>query len=423
MKLPKPLALAATSLLAVSALAGCSAGGSEDGPVTLTFQAFANTPEGQTIHQDIVDAWNEEHPETQIELVLTPIDSIYERLSTQAAGGTLPDIFMDDVQDIRQYVEEGFVADLDGLLAEETVDSIDEGVLEAVQIDDTFAGIPTGMQTYAVFANRALIEAAGQTVPTGDSLSWDDFQALAEATTTDSTSGIVWGLKSPTAAFLSLGLGFDAAYFSGEGSDATFELGDAEMEIPNRVSEMITDGSIDPTGASLSSAEVLPTFYSGGAAMIVQQSYHIANIASDAPEGLDWVVLPPLAGSESAEQAAIPQTISISSESEHQEQAAAFLDYFMGADNLASLNYAEGFVPPTEESREAVAALANGANGWAEILQSGENLVPMPASAATAYPSWKSTVANPAFQQFLSGQIDEAALESQLTDGWDQTNR
>ncbi|GAA2933768.1 extracellular solute-binding protein [Microbacterium luteolum] len=425
MKLYKPAALALGTTLTVALLAGCAGSAENDagGPITLSFQAFANTTDGQTANQAIVDAWNENHPDIQIDLVLTPIDSVYEKLSTQAAGGTLPDIFMDDAQDIRQYVEQGFVADLHDHLSEETVDSIDEGVRGAVQIDDILAGIPIEMQTYVVFANRGLIEASGQEVPTGDSLSWDDLEALASATSSSGVHGLAWGLKSPTAAFVSLGLGFGAEYFSGEGGEAKLDVGAAEMDIPNRVKDMIEAGSLDPAGVSQSSADVLPTFYAGQAAMLLQQSYHIANFETDAPEGVDWVVLPPLEGSDGSQQAAIPSTISVSAESDHIEEAAQFLDFYMEAENLAELNLAEGLIPPTQEGRDVLASLAADKTGWGAVLQSGESLVPAPASAATNYPGWKTTVATPAYQQFLSGAIDEKQLKSQLVDGWNQTNR
>jgi multiple sugar transport system substrate-binding protein len=421
MKSWKILPIAVGCAVAGGSLVACSSSASEgggSGPVSLTFQAFGNTPEGQTANKSIVDAWNKDHPDTHINLVMTPIDSVYDKLSTQAAGGTLPDIFMDDAQDVRQYVEQGYVADLKGHVANATVDSIDPGVRDTVQINKVLAGVPIEMQTYVVFANRGLFKSAGQAIPTGASLKWDDFEKLAKATTSSNAAGLTWGLKSPTSAFVSLGLGFDAKYFTGQGKNAKIQVGDNEMAIPNRVKKMIDAGYVDKKGVSQASADVLPTFYAGKAAMLLQQSYHIANTAADAPKSLDWVVLPPLEGTNGTQQAAVPQTISVSAESKHLDQATQFLDFFMNAKNLADLNLAEGLIPPTQAGRDALAKLTATKNGWAAILKSGENLVPAPASAATNYPGWKSTVANPSYQQFLQGAIDESQLKTQLTDGW-----
>lgn len=419
------LTIAATAAVL---LTSCASGGggeeeSDTENATLTFQAFANTPEGQTANEAIVEAWNADHPETQIELIMTPIDSVYDKISTQMAGGTAPDILMDDAQDIRQYVNEGYIADLSDYLASSVIDSIDSGVLDTVTIDDKLAGIATEMQTYVVFANTDLLAAAGIEVPSGDSMTWDELENLARKATTDDTYGITWGLKSPTAAFISLGLGFDAQYFTGEDEDAEVALGDAEMEVPERVKAMIDDGSIDPVGVTQPSSDVLPTFYGGKAAMIVQQSYHIANVANDAPAGLNWAVLPPLEGSAGTQQAAIPTTISVSAQSDHPQKAADFLAYYMEAKNLASINRAEGLIPTTADARAELADQTADLNGWAEVLKSGETLVAAPASSATNYPSWKTTVATPAYQQYLSGAINAEQLAMQLEDGWDQVNR
>lgn len=424
MKLHKYAAVIAAATLTTGLLAGCSGNNpGPSGPVSLTFQAFANTPEGQAANKKIVDAWNKANPDTTVNLVMTPIDSVYEKISTQMAGGTAPDILMDDAQDIRQYVNDGYIVDLTPLLSKDTVGSIDPGVLDTVKINDTIAGVPTEMQTYVVLANKDLLDAAGVTIPTGDSMSWDEMKSIAKASTKDGISGMTWGLKSPTAAFVSLGLGNGAKYFTGQDKDAQSSIGSVEMDIPQRVRAMITDGTMDRVGVSQASSDVLPTFYSGKAAMVMTQSYHIANIAKNAPADLNWVVLPPLEGSSGTQQAAIPTTISVTANSKSPEQAAKFLEFYMKAENLSDLNFAEGLIPTTEKARAAMATATADKNGWAAVLKSGSNLVAAPASAATAYPAWKAKVANPAYQQFLSGSIDSEALKNQLNNGWTQANK
>ena len=73
------------------------------------------------------------------------------------------------------------------------------------------------MQSYVVFANVDAFEAAGVEVPTGETLAWDDFEALAAELTTDDGFGLGWGLRSPTATIMNLALGFGGDFFTVDG--------------------------------------------------------------------------------------------------------------------------------------------------------------------------------------------------------------
>lgn len=64
-----------------------------------------------------------------------------------------------------------------------------------------------------------------------------------------------------------------------------------------------------------------------------------------------------------------------------------------------------------------------GKNGWKEIMASGAGLKKAPFPSVDNYPQWKDQIATPAFQQFLAGKTDAAALQNALTDGWASVNR
>ncbi|PRB18365.1 ABC transporter substrate-binding protein [Microbacterium sp. MYb62] len=421
------IALAAAAITALT-LASCSSGGdtTEDAgdgePVSITFQSFSDQPAAIQATKEIVDAWNDDNPDIQVEIVQAPTDSLDDKLTTQFVGEVAPDIIHYEVLGIVPFARDGYLADLSELLSKDTIDDIDPGVLASVTVDDQMIGAPTELQTYVVFANKTLLEAAGVDIPTGDSMTWDELDEIAKATTSGDVHGITWGLKSPTAAFMSLGMGFGSEYFTGEGDDMKVDVKDADLEVPNRVRSMIEDGTVDPIGVTQSGSDVLATFYAGKAAMTVQGSYQVANIATDAPADMDWIVLPALAGSEGAVQAANPQTLSINIDSPHQKQAAEFLDYFMQTDNLVKMNIADGLIPTTISAREALAEQTADQNGWPEIVQSAEGLDGPVFLQANGFVRWKDTVATPAFQKFLGGEIDDKGLASELDDGWAQVN-
>jgi ABC-type glycerol-3-phosphate transport system substrate-binding protein len=180
------------------------------------------------------------------------------------------------------------------------------------------------------------------------------------------------------------------------------------------------DETVLPVTLTQSGSEVLASFYAGQIAMTVQGSFQAANIATDAPEGFDWVVLPPLEGPEGAGQAANPQTLSVNIDSEHVEESAAFIEYFTQAENLAALNEADALIPATTSAQELMAENLAGDPGWDVILSSGQHMTDAPYLFVDAYAQWKDTVATPAFQRFLAGETDSAGLAEELQAGWDE---
>ncbi|QEW02291.1 ABC transporter substrate-binding protein [Microbacterium lushaniae] len=411
--------------VAAIALAGCqqgsanSDGGGDGDAVTLQFQSLSDQPTTQAAIEEIVDAWNAENDDVQVKIVQAGWDGTYDKLITQFTGGTAPDIIHFEASSIVSFAADGYLADLTDLIDPELKSDISEGIWESVTHDDQIVAYPSTLQSYMAFANADLLDAAGVEIPTGETMTWEELQEIAKATTTGDQFGLGWGLGSPTATMMSLSLGNDGGFFEGEGEDVTIEVGDDELAAAERIHEMAyTDKSIEPTSLTQSGSDVLPSFYGGKVAMTVQGSFQATNIANDAPEGFNWVALPPLEGTAGAFQAANPQTYSVNVDSEYVEESAEFLNFFMGGENLAKIAYADALIPSSEAARAEVEELAGDDAAWQQVLASGEGLVGPPFLKVSKYTEWKDTIATPAFQQYLANQIDRDQLATQLTDGW-----
>ncbi|QCR41751.1 hypothetical protein C1N74_15800 [Microbacterium sp. SGAir0570] len=410
--------------IAAVALAGCQQGSANDSGgdgdvVTLQFQSLSDQPATQAAISEIVDAWNAEHDDVQVKIIQAGWDGTYDKLITQFSGGTAPDIIHFEASSIVSFAADGYLADLTDLIDPELKSDISDGIWESVTHDGQIVAYPSTLQSYMAFANADLLAEAGVEVPTGATMTWDQLREIARATTTADHYGLGWGLGSPTATMMSLSMGFDGGYFDGEGDDVTIEVGDDELAVPERIHEMAyTDRSIDPTSLTQSGSDVLPSFYGGKVALTVQGSFQATNIAADAPEGLNWVALPPLEGSAGAIQAANPQTYSVNIDSEHVEESAEFLNFFMDGENLAKIAYADALIPSSGAARTQVAELAGDDAAWKQVLASGEGLEGPPFLKVSKYTEWKDTIATPAFQQYLADQIDRDQLAAQLSDGW-----
>ncbi|PXY27918.1 ABC transporter substrate-binding protein [Prauserella muralis] len=406
----------ATGLLATA----CGGGSGDDsGPVTLKFQSLSDQPAAIEATNKIVKAWNDEHPDVRVEVVPAGWDGVYDKLITQFNAGSAPDIVHYEAAGIVPFAVDGYLADLSPYLSEQTRADIPKGILDSVTVDGQVIAYPTELQSYMVFANRKLLQRAGVEIPTGPTMSWEQLREIAKATTKDGTYGLGWGLSSPTAAFMALAPGFGGKYFEGTGDNTTISIGEGETALPELVHTMAyEDKSIMPVTLTQSGSKTLAPFYEGQIAMTVQGSYQAANIAKDAPKGLDWVVLPPLAGPAGPEQAANPQTLSVNIDSEHVEESAEFIEFFTSTENLAALNEADALIPATNSAREALAGKLGSANGWDAILSSGEHLTSAPYLFVDKYAQWKDTVATPAFQRYLARETDAAGLARELEDGW-----
>ena len=73
---------------------------------------------------------------------------------------------------------------------------------------------------------------------------------------------------------------------------------------------------------------MLPAFFGGKCAMTVQGNFPAQGMILQSPKGFNWAMFPLLKG-KTQDQVANPQTISISQQSEHKEEAMQFIAYFV----------------------------------------------------------------------------------------------
>lgn len=418
-------AVAAIALALPLALTGCSAfgvGGDDEDGTTLTFQSLAFQDPTIAATESIVETWNEEHPDIQVDLVQGSWDNVHDQLVTQFQGGTAPDIIHDESADIMGFANQGYLADLSPYFSDEVNDSVSQEVWDTVTTaDGQVVAAPTLLQSYVVFANTEAFAEAGVEIPTGETLTWDDFQSLSAELTDGEAYGAGWGMQQPTAPVMNMALGFDGTFFTGESGSMDIEVTENELAVPERIHEMAhEDLSLDPVSLTQSGSDVLPGFFDGKYAMYVAGNYVAQQLVESAPEDFDWAVLPPLAGTAGPAQGANPQTMSVSAESENVEASAEFIDFFMQAEHQASLAEGDWLIPSSTEARDLVAEHTAGEDGWEAILASGESLSAAPYQSAFKYPQWKDQFATPALQQYLADEITVEELREQLVDGWSE---
>lgn len=190
--------LAAVALTGAAALAltGC-AGDPEpasaydpDEEVTLVFTWWGNDDRAQR-YQDLIDAFEQEHPNITIEGNFTDFPSYWEKRKTEAAGGGLPDVWQFSDSYLREYAEPGLLLDLETVSEYIDFDAFDDGLTQTGQLEGTQYSLPTGYSAWAIFLNDGLIEQAG-VEPYEGGTSYEEYDEWM-ASVTEATGGAVYG--------------------------------------------------------------------------------------------------------------------------------------------------------------------------------------------------------------------------------------
>lgn len=367
----------------------------------------------------IVADWNQANPDATVKIVYGDVNNMQDKLTTAFAGNVAPDIFQHEAASILTFSKQGYLANLSYEMRN-LKPSIPAGLWNVGSYQAKLYGVPTMTQTYTIFANVDAFKKAGIPIPTGTgTFTWDDYRALAKKFTTDGKYGVAWGLKSPAAMSMIMGMNYNAKFFRGLTTNPYLSVGASELEVPSRIHDMIyVDKTIDPASLTMSGAGPVPGFLAGKYAMIFAASYVASDLDVAAKAaGFNWTALPLLKGVTN-QQGANPQTLSISAQSKYKKQAAAFIRFMMQDQNLSELALGEGLIPSTKGSLKAVQVAKKGSAGWQQLMDDGGALTLAPFTLVADYQKWKDTVLQPAMQQYIQGKITIQELKKRELDGW-----
>jgi multiple sugar transport system substrate-binding protein len=416
----KLLGLYAALVLCVAlAATTAQAGRAKHDVVNLNFATYVWQPTTVKAMNAIVDSWNKTHASIQVHIVPVDVNSVHDKLLTNFVGGTPADIIHDEAADIAGFTQQGYLADMAPLIPKDLKNEIPQSEWATVNFGHRITGVPIMLQTYNVFANMDLLKAAGVKAPTtAQPWTWDKFQAVARKLSTGGNFGVCWGLKSPTATIQTLSLNWGAQWFYLDNGRWTVKVGAPEQQILKIMHNMVyVDKSIDAAGIGLSGSAVLPAFFGGKCAMTVQGNYQAQGMIQQSPKGFNWAMFPPLKGT-TQDQAANPQTLSISAQSQHKAEAMQFIAYALNAQNMAKLAAGDWLIPAAPAAAKIVVKSTKHYGSWKNAVSAVPHFKKANWVTLTAYARWKAEVATPSFRQYLGDKISLDQLTTQLTSGW-----
>lgn len=161
--------------------------GSRAQQAVVSFMVFGD-PAELAAYQDLVAAFEEAHPELDVQLRHIPDQAEYRRrLAADFSAGAPPDVMLLNYRRFATFAGQGGLTPLDTYVAQSSLLKAGDfftPTLEAFTLDGRLWCVPQNLSSLVVYYNKDLFDAAGLPYP-ASGWTWEDFVSLAQALTED----------------------------------------------------------------------------------------------------------------------------------------------------------------------------------------------------------------------------------------------
>ena len=160
-----------------------------DEAVTIRFSWWGSDSRHEQT-QEIIDLFEAEYPNISVQPDFTDFGSYFDRLATATAAGDAPDVMSHEERWMTDYARRDQLLDLNELPID--LSRVDPLALGGGTIDGSLYAVATGVNAFTVVADPQIFADAGVDFPDDESWTWDDFSAAVAAV---AASGDVHGLQ------------------------------------------------------------------------------------------------------------------------------------------------------------------------------------------------------------------------------------
>ena len=181
------------------ALTGCNgeSNGSNGTGQTLRVWAHAGQAAERSTLQSQVDRFNISGASFRVELTLLPERSYNAQVQAAALAGDLPDLLELDGPYLFNYIWQGHLSPLDGVLSEETVQDLIPSIVAQGGFRNKLYGVGTFDSGLGLYARRSLLIEAGIRIPSDPNDAWtiEEFDNALQRLAEYDSDGAVLDLK------------------------------------------------------------------------------------------------------------------------------------------------------------------------------------------------------------------------------------
>lgn len=323
---------------------------------------------GNQVRNDVtvaaLNVFTEQNPGIKFETEFSDWSVYWDKMATQAAAGSLPDIIQQDYKYYKQYQGKGQLADLtpfveSGVL---NLEDVSEGIIDSGKIDGRLYALCLGINAPAMLYDKEIVEKAGVTIK--NNMTLDEY--LEAAKTITEKTGITFNTRYTD--------GMDLIEFMvrGQGKilfeDGRLGIEDAGPLVPfyKLFEDGIAEGYMSPAEALNASVGIgieQSPLALGKEWMVLQFSNMLAAYNSAAGKELGIVTWP--VGSDDTQKSMYLKPslfFSVTSSSENQEICARVLDFFTNSVEGNKKLLAERGVPISSKVAEEIKPLMDESN-------------------------------------------------------------
>jgi multiple sugar transport system substrate-binding protein len=176
------MGLSGLASLALLGAAGCGGSGGAATPTqTKTLQLIFWGPASRNkLTRKAIDLFHSAHPEIDIHSEFTDFSSYWNKLSTEIAGGTIPDLIQMDMKYVSQYVKQNLLLDMTNVISDKSINlsDFDQSLLASSEDNKVVYGIPLGGNYECLIYDADLLKQAGVQAPPAN-MTWDAFGTYA----------------------------------------------------------------------------------------------------------------------------------------------------------------------------------------------------------------------------------------------------
>lgn len=366
----------------VMTISGCSGGGSsstgstpatQSGSEATTSSQEAQSEEkqsirfmwwgGETRHKATVEAmdiFHRDNPNITVNAEYSGWDGYFDKLITQLAANTGPDVVQLSYTNASEYVARKQIVSLDSYVGSTIqTEKLSSDTLDMYRFDGSLYAVPTGVSTSLLFYNKDYFDKAGIDYPT-DQWTWNDYISAAEKLTMD-TDGDgktdVWGTADLNAQMGS-DLGFKKYLYERGGKLWSDDLKTTAFNTPEGLAAVefikkpLDSGIMPPLEITASNPQNVDDFQVGRVAMIVNTSPKTQTyMSSELNFGIERT---PRGESKDAFWINPSMVYSITTSSQHPDSAAKLIDFMVNNLEAGAILKLERGAPANSEIRDAI---------------------------------------------------------------------